>query len=60
MTTQIEQTSKRWKAHIAVGGVTFLCGFPALVIHPVVGGLMIAGGAIWYIGARVAAWWHHG
>ncbi len=64
----IEQTSKKWKAHAMIGGLTLLTGTLLIGVgittgsEPAIGpGGLIAGiGFVWLIGAKLGAWWFHG
>ncbi len=64
----IEQTAKRFKMAILIGGAMFCLGFAGFLFNVVgsnlVPTLLIFGfivfGSIIYFGARLLAWWHHG
>jgi hypothetical protein len=66
----IEKTGKVWKAHMALSALLALVGVGIVIVgnvpdvdNPFIklfGGLAIAIGLVWYIFARVGAWWHHG
>lgn len=70
----VEQTAKHWKGHILAGLGTAIVGLVIAVIAPLVGTpprghmdagmvlgvVMLLGGILWFIGAAIGAWWHHG
>jgi hypothetical protein len=70
----IEQTSKTFKAHMLVGagiaivGVFMMCGGAGATDphsrdpnpFPFIGLLMLLLGLLWFMIAKVGAWWHHG
>lgn len=66
----IEATGKKWKAMQLFGAVAFLLGifgFCSAAMQPEPSGstgavmvLMVLGGLVLTIGARVGAWWNHG
>lgn len=61
VTTQ--QTSKKWKAHQAVGAALVAIGIVLMIAaEPGSGGTgatLAAVGIVWYVVARVGGWWHH-
>lgn len=66
----IEQTAKRFKAWQLLGGlmtaagcVTQVAAFGSDPVRPeaaLSGGLLFLAGIAVFLGARAAAWWHHG
>lgn len=58
--TTIEQTSKRYKGNLAVGFVA--AAFGAVLVGggtTGLGWLLVLGGVVMMVWAKVAAWWHH-
>lgn len=64
----VEQTGKRWKAQqllavllVCISVVVIIAGGASTSVGAeVAGSLMLAAGAIWFVVARIGAWWHHG
>ncbi|MCY1397743.1 hypothetical protein D9M71_127590 [compost metagenome] len=62
MPVQIEQTSKRYKGRMLVGGLLCCVGVVTGIVAetPIWGvGLMVTGLVV-YASARISAWWNHG
>lgn len=56
-----EQTSKRYKGFMLLGGVFCCVGVIAFFgENPIAGAFVFLGGLITYLWARAAAWWNHG
>ncbi len=56
----IERTARKYKWAMFAGGVAIVFGlFLLMGGAPVLGGLLLAGGLIYYIYGRWGAWWHH-
>jgi drug/metabolite transporter (DMT)-like permease len=65
MTTTIQATAKRIKLHMLLAALLMCVGVVLIVwADQPAGHLWGAGlsalGLAWFIGAKVAAWWHHG
>lgn len=63
--TTVEQTSKKFKLHQLIGFALMVIGIVAVAggagSGASAGGfLFFVVGLLWYILARVGAWWHHG
>jgi uncharacterized membrane-anchored protein len=69
----IQQTSKVYKSQMLIGAGLFFIGIVVLFVAPVaahgsegamrgmvVGILAAIVGALWFIGAWIVGWWHHG
>lgn len=64
----IQKTAKIWKAQMALGVLLMIAGVVMLmvgfqggpVISAMLGTLAVMVGFVWYLFARVMAWWHHG
>lgn len=57
-----EQTSKRYKGFMLIGGLCCCIGVIVLVKgeKPIAGATFFIGGLAVYLCARASAWWHHG
>lgn len=57
-----EQTSKRYKGFMLLGGICCCIGVVVMVKgdSPAAGAAFFLGGLITYIAARAGAWWNHG
>jgi len=59
----VEQTSKTWKGLQLLGGVAMALGFGCCLLageeNPGGTAVLLVGGFIVYMIARVGAWWHH-
>lgn len=65
----VERTSREWKMHILLASLTVIVGVVWLIAamtgycsQEQIGWsmLLLIPGVIWYVLARVGAWWHHG
>ena len=56
----IEATSKSWKAIQLISALVMCIGIVAVMISPLLGGLMLVGGFCTFIFARIGAWWENG
>lgn len=62
----VEQTSKRIKLQILLGGAVISASVAWMIGSIAVGGEILAPaaaficGLAWYAVARIVAWWHHG
>jgi len=63
MTVTIQKTSKNIKAHMVCAAFVMVLGFFFLSGEgensPHFGGLFISFGTFWFLGAKIARWWHH-
>ncbi len=62
MAIQIEQTSKRYKGRMLIGGLLFCVGMVMAMAaeSPIWGvGVMVIGLVVYFSG-RLGAWWNHG
>ena len=66
--TEVELTSKTWKLQILLSSLTtivcLILGFVGVSMKAgsliAIGFLGFVVGLVWFIVARVMAWWHHG
>lgn len=57
---EVSATAKRYKGHMVGAGVLFCAGLVGLVTVPPLGIAATAGGLLWMIYAKAAAWWRNG
>lgn len=58
--TTIQATSKKYKAHMLLGGAVFVVGVFMSFSGQPLGALILLIGLVWFVAARALAWWNNG
>lgn len=61
--TTTQQTAKKFKRHMLIGGAICCVGVVLAVSksdYSPLGGAVFLAGLVWYLAARIRAWWNNG
>ena len=73
--TEVELTAKKWKFQILLSSLCAILGVVLMIVAVglsgpggggqnqtllKLGGLLLGGGLVWFLFARIMAWWNHG